>query len=567
MLRRGNFYGHFKYCIANITSDDFNPPFRACLVLPPKEETREPERVERTENLKVYMQQEPKTETPMPAPVPRKEVPKFSQAEYQLPESRFSTRAEPRQVTEPTREQIMSPEPLRESPVDPRFPMRTKSVREMPTESRFPPPPSVEPAREILTDSRFQPPPPAEPAREILAESRFQPPTPAEPVREIPIESRFQPPQDNPVREILADTRFVQRLETRQAEEPTREQVMSPDPVKEKPRESRFLRYPEPRVVDGPRAVEQPVREERKPIERDSSQESRRSARSSRNGSRVLEELMREESKPVTREYSRESFRSEPRISPKGSVREMEEIVREDVKTAPRLYSNNPFHQQSNIQASTRVAVREVEESHQKEMKTATRSSPSPLSQEINYPVQEARIAARNLITQLPSPTNTNYSYQESTVSSRVSPLPSPREAPTHEARMPARIIAKISEEPLREEVKSVSQPAKEEVKPLTERKLNRTPSFPKIPKDDIKAPIMKELQTTPRVASIEEMIEDTKLPPTSAPAKHEVKPPTETKETTKEASTTKTTEGEEMWTPQPAFKMRKSKKRFSTRF
>jgi hypothetical protein len=91
---------------------------------------------------------------------------------------------------------------------------------------------------------------------------------------------------------------------------------------------------------------------------------------------------------------------------------------------------------------------------------------------------------------------------------------------------MPARVIAKMADEPPREEVNV-----------LADRKLNRTTSFPKIPRDEVKSPV-----------------------------KEEVKPPTvEAKETPNEAPTT--TEEEEMWTPPQNFKMKRSKKKFSTRF
>jgi hypothetical protein len=124
-----------------------------------------------------------------------------------------------------------------------------------------------------------------------------------------------------------------------------------------------------------------------------------------------------------------------------------------------------------------------------------------------------------------------------------------PRNSLGREARMPATVTERV-----------VDEPPKEEVKVLGDRKLNRTTSYPKIPKDDVKSPIA-ELQVAPRVASIEEMIAEV-----SQPDKEEVRPPTvEAKDILSEALTT--TEDEEMGAPPQNFKMRKSKKRFSAKY
>lgn len=124
-----------------------------------------------------------------------------------------------------------------------------------------------------------------------------------------------------------------------------------------------------------------------------------------------------------------------------------------------------------------------------------------------------------------------------------------PRDSTSQEAKTIPTVIAKL-----------VDGPPKEDVKVLGDRKLNRTTSFPKIPKGEVNSPL-KESHLAPRVVSSEETIKE-------APhlEKEEVKAPTvEVKATLSDAMTT--TEDEETVVLPQNFKMRKSKKRFSAKY
>lgn len=106
-----------------------------------------------------------------------------------------------------------------------------------------------------------------------------------------------------------------------------------------------------------------------------------------------------------------------------------------------------------------------------------------------------------------------------------------------------------------------VKQTVTDEVQVLTERKLNRTTSFPSLLKEDTKSPV-KEIEVTPRVASIEEMPEEI-LPSAKLDTKR-----LEVREIHNENLTT--TDEEEVSVPSHNFKIRVSKnanKRFSKRF
>jgi hypothetical protein len=245
--------------------------------------------------------------------------------------------------------------------------------------------------------------------------------------------------------------------------------------------------------------VEAPKEEVKVPQREYSVPESRPSTRVD---SRVVEEPAKkqEQTKAAPREYSRESLKAEVRIPARASSREVDVPAQEEVKEAPIQYSKE--FQQPEARVSPSVTLQEVEEPVKEEVKAT------------------------------------------------------PRDSPRQEAKMPAKAIAKMVDEPPREEVK----PALSEVKELTEAILNRAPSFPKILSDEVKSP-MREFQLAPRVASMEEVIEQV-----SHPTKEEVKSSTvEVRETLNAASTT--TKAEEMWAPPKNFKMKKSKKTFSTRY
>jgi hypothetical protein len=124
------------------------------------------------------------------------------------------------------------------------------------------------------------------------------------------------------------------------------------------------------------------------------------------------------------------------------------------------------------------------------------------------------------------------------------------------ELRSIIKSTGKIDNEPPREEEKS---PLREEVKILGDRKLNRTPSYPNIRREDMRSPV-NEMQVIPKLASIEEIIEKVSLP-----AKEVKSSIFELGDALK--NTAPTAEAEELWAPSKNFKMRKSKKTFSTRF
>lgn len=190
------------------------------------------------------------------------------------------------------------------------------------------------------------------------------------------------------------------------------------------------------------------------------------------------------------------------------------------------------------VGAPARASSREVDVSAQEEVKEApvqylkefqqpeTRVSPSVSLQKVEEPVKEE--------------------VKET-----------PRNSPRQEAKMPAKVIARTVDEPPREEVKPALS---EEVNVLAERKLTRTPSFPKSLSEEVRSPV-REFQLAPKVASMEEVIEQV-----PHPTKEEVKSSTvEVRETVNAASTT--TKAEDMWAPPKNFKLRKSKKTFSTRY
>ncbi|RFU36319.1 hypothetical protein B7463_g112, partial [Scytalidium lignicola] len=119
------------------------------------------------------------------------------------------------------------------------------------------------------------------------------------------------------------------------------------------------------------------------------------------------------------------------------------------------------------------------------------------------------------------------------------------------------RLIANGANAVLRKEVKSTQN---EKLKVITDKKLKRTTSYPKIPIEDVKSPV-NELQVTPIVASIEEMVEEE-----PRPQKNEVKiSMVEGREGPIDALTT--AEEEDIEGPLPNLKIRKTKMRFSTRF
>lgn len=241
-------------------------------------------------------------------------------------------------------------------------------------------------------------------------------------------------------------------------------------------------------------------------------------------------EAPKEEVEVHRRQYSE----PEPRISTRIDSREAEEPEKEQKQTnvAPKE------HLKAEVGISARARSGAVEVPAQDEVKDAPRQysrefrqpeagvSPGVSVQEVQEPVKEEKKAT-------------------------------PRDSPSQESRMLAKVKANTADEPPREEVKPVLS---EEVNLLAYRKLNRTPSFRKIPSEEVKSPV-KELQVAPRVASIEEMIEEV-----SHPAKEEVKTSMiEVRESPSAAPNP--TESEEMWASPKSFKMRKSKKTFSTRY
>lgn len=107
---------------------------------------------------------------------------------------------------------------------------------------------------------------------------------------------------------------------------------------------------------------------------------------------------------------------------------------------------------------------------------------------------------------------------------------------------------------------RETKQTVRDEIKVLTERKLNRTTSFSSLNGDDAK-PATREGQVTPRVSSIEEITEEI-----SATAKEDAK----RLEVREILNDNLTTTDEEMTSPPHNFKIRMSKngnKRFSKRF
>jgi hypothetical protein len=251
-----------------------------------------------------------------------------------------------------------------------------------------------------------------------------------------------------------------------------------------------------------------------------------------------------EQTKAAPREYSRESLKAE--APARASSREVDVPAQEEVKEAPIQYSKD-FQQpreysgetlKAEVGAPARASSREVDVSAQEGVKEApvqylkefqqpeTRVSPSVSLQKVEEPVKEE--------------------VKET-----------PRNSPRQEAKMPAKVIARTVDEPPREEVKPALS---EEVNVLAERKLTRTPSFPKTLSEEVRSPV-REFQLAPKVASMEEVIEQV-----SHPAKEEVKSSTvEVRGTLNAASTT--TKEEDMWAPPKNFKLRKSKKTFSTRY
>jgi hypothetical protein len=309
----------------------------------------------------------------------------------------------------------------------------------------------------------------------------------------------------------VPEVRFSTRTDSREMEEPAQEEKVAPKQYSE----ARFWDEPAqeeekiaPRHYSDARFCEVPAQEEEKVAPRQHSETS------------FWEPPAQEEERAAPRQHSETSFWQEPaqeeeRAAPRqySEARFWEEPVQEEEKAAPRQYSEAGFWEEP-VQEEEKVAPRQYSRDSQQ---SEARVSPSLSVQEVEEPVKEEGRA-------------------------------SPRDSLSQEARVPARVIAKMVDELL-----------KEDVKVLADRKLKRITSFPKIPSDEIKSPV-KELQVAPRVASIEEIIEEI-----SHPGKEEVKRPTvEARETMNEAPTA--TEEGEMLVPQN-FKVRTSKKRFSKRF
>ncbi len=223
---------------------------------------------------------------------------------------------------------------------------------------------------------------------------------------------------------------------------------------------------------------------------------------------------------------------------------ESKEQTKEDTKMNFQIYTDT---EENVVEAPKEVVKVPQRESPVPEARSSTNTD----SREVEEPVKEdVKVAPRQYSFQLPEARDSlKFSVQEVEVAAKEEVKANRRDSLSQETRLPSTVIAKMADKPPREKVKV-----------LTDRKLNRTTSYPKIPRDEVKSPV-KELQVTPRVTSIEEIIEEV---PHSE--NEEVKPPTvETRETPNEAPTT--TEEEDMWAPPQNFKMRKSKKRFSTRF
>lgn len=132
-----------------------------------------------------------------------------------------------------------------------------------------------------------------------------------------------------------------------------------------------------------------------------------------------------------------------------------------------------------------------------------------------------------------------------------------PRDPPDQKSKLFLNLMAKIVDEPPNKEVK---QTVSRDMNVFEHQKLYKTPSFPQVTAEDIKSPL-KQLQMTPRVGSIEEMIEGVLHPV----IEDVITPTLEVKESPNTAIAT--IEAEETRTAPKNFKMRKSKKTFSARY
>jgi hypothetical protein len=186
------------------------------------------------------------------------------------------------------------------------------------------------------------------------------------------------------------------------------------------------------------------------------------------------------------------------------SPREVDEPVQEGVKVAPRQYTQE--YQQPRVHLSPKPSIHQVEVLAKEEVKVA----PRQYAQEF----QQSRLppSPKPSIPEVEAPVK-----EEVKVTPRYSPSPTP----SQKSGIFAKALSKLTDEPPREQVK----PA-------------------------------------PSVVSIDEKFEKI-LQPTK-----EVKPSTvEIKDTSNGNGSQTTTEAEDMWTPPKAFKMKKGKKTFSTRY
>ena len=202
-----------------------------------------------------------------------------------------------------------------------------------------------------------------------------------------------------------------------------------------------------------------------------------------------------------------------------------EEVAREPLQEVQKVPETEPPVFQPKF--LTPIDLRNGEETSQRELKAAPR-------QYSTDSLQGARLSTR-------------IATQEAEAPVKSGGHPNTRNSPIQEARTPSTVIAKV-----------IDETPKGQVNALAERTLNRVPSFREIPKDDVKSPV-KEIPQAPRVVSSEVV---TKASPLE---QRNVKQPTF--EVRAASSDTLTTTEDEETVVLPAFKMRKSKKKFSTKF
>ena len=236
-----------------------------------------------------------------------------------------------------------------------------------------------------------------------------------------------------------------------------------------------------------------------------------------------------------------QTFAAEPAIEePKQQAKEDTERdipvhINEQVIETPKEQMKVSQREQVAPQTTfpTRVSTRNVDEPPLEGVKVTPR-------QYSTDSLQQSRVSAKVTAQDSTAPTNRE---EKANSTNPTNPDHSYRQ----EAKTPPSVIAKLLDEPLNV---------------VADKKLNRTISFPKIPKDEIRSPL-KEVHVAPRQVSSEEVIKEISPP---ALEKEDIRASTgDVRASLSDALAT--TEDEEMVVLPPNFKMRKSKKRFSTKY